>query len=240
MIHSGIVLHRPARNRGALPWVFAGLLPLAMLTGCANHSENNFTVGSVQSTYKTKHPIVIDEKAQTLDVPVTSSMHSLGRPALSSVEGYGSRFRLNANGSITIMVPAGSANEAAARRVVPGIVSALQKAGVPRSKIRTSTYYAASYGSTSPIRLTYTTLGASVEQCGKWPEDLASVNRQNQNFHNFGCAYQNNLAAMIANPADLLTPRGMTPIDAERRNVAIENYRNGDVGTDEPRGSAIE
>lgn len=240
MTYTGTISHRPARKGGALPLMLAGLMPLALLTGCANHSENHFTVGSVQSTYKTKHPIVVDEQAQTLDVPVASTMHSLGRAAESSVEGFGNQYKRTANGAVTIMIPAGSANEAAARRVVPGIVAALQRGGVPRSKIRTSTYYSSTYGSASPIRVTYTTLGASVEQCGKWPEDLASVNRQNQNYHNFGCASQNNMAAMIANPADLLTPRGMTPIDAERRNVAIENYRAGDVGTDTPKPSAFE
>jgi pilus assembly protein CpaD len=27
---------------------------------------------------------------------------------------------------------------------------------------------------------------------------------------------------------DLMGPRGMSPIDAERRNAVIENYRSGD------------
>jgi pilus assembly protein CpaD len=112
--------------------------------------------------------------------------------------------------------------------------------GIPRNRVRSTTYYADSNGSSSPIRLSFTAVGASVEQCGKWPEDLAGVNIENQNYHNFGCAYQNNMAAMIANPADLLAPRQMTPIDAERRNLAIENYRIGEVGTEGTIGSVFE
>ena len=49
----------------------------------------------------------------------------------------------------------------------------------------------------------------------------------NKHYANFGCATQNNLAAQIANPGDLIAPRGMTPIDAERRSNVIETYRTG-------------
>ena len=217
-----------------------GLLPLAILAGCANHSENNFTVGSVQSTYKTKHPIVIDEKEMTLDVPVTGSSHGLTYPTQSSIEAFANRYKAGANGHLSVMIPAGSSNEASARRMLPQVITVLNQLGIPRSKIRSATYYSENFASASPIRLAFTALAASVEECGKWPEDLAAVNGQNQNYHNFGCAYQNNLAAQVANPADLLGPRAMTPIDAERRNAAIEDYREGEVGTENSITSVFE
>lgn len=217
-----------------------GLLPLAILAGCASHSENNFTVGSVQSTYKTKHPIVIDEKEMTLDVPVAGSSYELTYPAQSSIEAFANRYKSGANGVLSVMIPAGSANESAARQLLPKIVTSLNQLGIPRRRIRSSTYYASNYGNSSPIRLAFTALAASVEECGKWPEDLAAMNGDNQNYHNFGCASQNNLAAQIANPADLLGPRAMTPIDAERRNEAIQTYRDGDVGTGNSISSVFE
>ena len=217
-----------------------GLLPLALLAGCASHSENNFTVGSVQSTYKTKHPIVIDEKEMTLDVPVATSSYELTYPTQSSIEAFANRYKAGANGSLSVMIPAGSANESSARKMLPKIVTALNQLGIPRGRIRSATYYASNYGSASPIKLSFTALAASVKECGKWPEDLAAVNGENQNYHNFGCASQNNLAAQIANPADLLGPRAMTPIDAERRNEAIETYREGEVGTGSTISSVFE
>jgi pilus assembly protein CpaD len=216
-----------------------GLVPLAILAGCASHSENNFTVGSVQPTYKTKHPIVINEQEKFLDVPVAASTYKLSYPAQSSIEAFANRYKDGANGSITVMIPSGSANESAARRMLPKIASKLSGMGIPLSRIRSASYRATDYAS-SPIRLSFTALAASVKECGKWPEDLAGANGDNQNYHNFGCASQNNLAAQIANPADLLGPRAMTPIDAERRNQAIESYRTGNVGTDNTIGSVFE
>ena len=52
--------------------------------------------------------------------------------------------------------------------------------------------------------------------------------KRNLNYANFGCAQQRNLAAQIANPADLIGPRTMTPSDPERRAVVIGRYENGE------------
>ena len=48
---------------------------------------------------------------------------------------------------------------------------------------------------------------------------------QNRNYENFGCASQANLAAMVAEPMDLIGPRQMSPIDAVRRGQVIKDYR---------------
>lgn len=214
-----------------LKGVAISVLPMLLLVGCASHSKSNFTVGSVQNTYKTKHPIVIDEREQILDIPVPSSSYDLPRAVASSIEGFGAEYKRAANGVITIMIPSGSSNESAARAVAPKVSEALAIAGVSYAKMRTTTYYAGEHGVSAPIRLSYGAVSASVSGCGKWPEDLAGANSENKNYHNFGCGYQNNIASMIANPADLLAPRGTTPIDAKRRDNIITDYREGTPAT---------
>ncbi|MEQ8736971.1 MAG: CpaD family pilus assembly lipoprotein, partial [Hoeflea sp.] len=76
----------------------------------------------------------------------------------------------------------------------------------------------------------YLAISASTGQCGRWPDDLAADTSENKHWANFGCAYQNNLAAQIANPGDLIAPRGMSPIDAERRSQVIQTYRESGAG----------
>lgn len=217
----------PLKNKLSAPALaLIGLAPLALLTGCANHSENHFTVGSTsQDTYKTRHPIVIDEKEQTIDIPVARESFGLPRATLSAIEGFAARYRNNASGIITIMLPKGSGNQKAARHVVPQIVDAVTSKGVTRSRMRMMNYDASKHGNSAPIRLSYMAVKAGVQGCGKWNADLAAANTENGNYHNFGCATQGNLAAQLANPADLLAPRGVTPIDADRRNNVIEAYR---------------
>ncbi len=215
------------------------LIPLAVLTGCASYSEDKFTVGSVQDNYKLRHPIVLDEREQTLDVPIATSSYGLPYASQSAIQGFSYRYKKSASGVITVMVPSGSPNETAARKVGQKIIETIKKTGVPRRKVRMINYDAAEHGRSAPIRLSYFAVSASVEACGKWPEDLAGANNQNKNYYNFGCAQQNNLARMIANPSDLLAPRGMSDIDAQRRNEVIESYRNGEIRLPQPQASVF-
>ena len=57
----------------------------------------------------------------------------------------------------------------------------------------------------APIRLSYLRYVAEGPECGRWTTNLAEDYR-NLPYPNFGCAQQRNLAAQVANPADLLGP----------------------------------
>ena len=75
-------------------------------------------------------------------------------------------------------------------------------------------------------------MAAVAGPCGLWPEDLGPsvLNKgysENRQYHNFGCAHQRNLAAMIDNPADLEQPRSETAAYTARRTAAFEKYRKG-------------
>lgn len=69
-------------------------------------------------------------------------------------------------------------------------------------------------------------------QCGLWPVDVGpgpgSDSHLNRPTWNHGCATQHNLAAIVANPADLLGPRAEAPADAARRQTALGRYRRGE------------
>jgi pilus assembly protein CpaD len=83
----------------------------------------------------------------------------------------------------------------------------------------------------APIRVSYVAMRAQTTRCGRWPDDLMK-DSENKHYANFGCSYQNNLAAQIANPADLLGPRKQTEIDAENRSRVIDVYRQRGVSNE--------
>lgn len=195
-----------------------------LLSACAKHSERHFVVGSVPETYKTRHPIVLEEKEQTLDIPVSKNSYGLPVASQSAIKGFVARFKNSASGVITIMLPTQSANESAARKVAGKVHETIVYEGVQPHRVAMVTYFAGEHGSAAPIRLSYGAVRASVSGCGKWNRDLTET-KENKNYHNFGCASQSNLAAIISNPADLLGPRGVTDIDATRRGNVIEEYR---------------
>ena len=197
---------------------------MLFLPGCAYlNGGNHVIVGSVPDDYRTNHPISISEQEQHLDVPVGTSDKNLSLAQRSVIQGFIAQYASNGSGPIQIALPSGSSNSAAAARVRSDVVNAIRKAGVTESQLITVGYSAAS-GSGNPIRISYRAISASTDECGKWPEDIANT-AENKNYHDFGCSYQNNLAAQLANPADLLGPRNVGEIDATKRLKVIKDYQ---------------
>ena len=199
---------------------------LSLLAGCAQRQ----VTGGLPDDYRTNHPIIISEKEQVADIPVGHADSKLSITQRSIVEQVVASYRANGSGMIHILLPAGSPNERAAERLRDDIAAVLRKGGVKQFNI-SSEKYRAGPTDTAPIRLSYTAMTASTHPCGQWPKDLLDT-ADNRHYANFGCANQNNLAAQVANPADLLGPRASSPIDAERRNIVIDDYRG--VPSEEP------
>ena len=215
----------------ALRAVAAPLLVAAsLLSGCAGWPGHSVTVGAVPDDYRTNHPIIVAEKERTVDLPVASGDRRLSISMRETVRGAAQSYNSSASGAIRIMVPVGSVNAGAASVLSTQVADVLRKEGVPGDRILSSPYHVSSPEDAAPIRIAFMAVTASTGECGRWPEDMLANTTENKHYANFGCASQNNLAAQIANPGDLIAPRGMTPIDAERRSTVIEAYRkNGAI-----------
>jgi pilus assembly protein CpaD len=201
----------------------AGLLAAAALTSCAA-PRDNLTTGGIPDDYRQRHPIVVTEAEQAVDIPVATTDRRLTIAQRDLIRGFATTYTSRASGPVYLMSPQGSANAFAVSQVRGQVRAELASRGIPTSKIVYASYAAAGGGDAAPIRLTFTGTTAVTTQCGQWPKDIGG-GFDNQNYYNFGCAYQNNLAAQVANPEDFIAPRGMTPIDAARRNDAITEYR---------------
>lgn len=219
---------RGAKSTAKLaPSLVLGLVALLSLSGCGGMGKDSMSTGSIPDDYRTRHPIVVTDVQHSLDLPVAQGSNRMTIGMSDTVSGFAQDYRNASTGSVQIMVPQGSANAAAAASVVRQVRSQLIAKGVPATKIIERPYQAQVQGDAAPIRLSYVATTAVAGPCGQWPEDLANDTSQNKNWENFGCASQANLAAQLANPSDLIAPRGMTPIDADRRTQVINNYRAG-------------
>ncbi len=79
----------------------------------------------------------------------------------------------------------------------------------------------------SEVEIGFISYMAETRPCGDWSENLGTT-RQNSPFPNLGCATQNNIAAMVSNPRDLIEPQPMDPGDTQRRLTVLERYRAGE------------
>lgn len=200
-----------------------------LLAGCAQ--RDSITVGSIPDDYRTTHPIVIAEKNVKIDLPVGAGDRGMTGSQRDTLLGFLDNYDKSAAPTLTIQVPSGSANEAAATAAARDFARVAVASGVKRNRIVVTSYQAASSEISSPVRVAYVSVRAQTDKCGRWPEDLLETS-ENKHYADFGCSYQNNLAAQMANPADLLGPRKSTTIDAENRGAVIDVYRARGISTE--------
>jgi pilus assembly protein CpaD len=214
------------------------IVAVALLSACAK--RDSITVGSVPDDYRTNHPIVIAEREEVLDLPVGVSDRGMTQQQQASLEGFLSGYDRDAGAVLTILAPVGAANEVAASYAAKDFAHVAKANGVSPSRIVISAYHAGSPDVSAPVRIAFTAMKAQTGKCGRWPEDILKENANNKHYANFGCSYQNNLAAQIANPADFLGPRKPAPIDAENRDSAIEQYKSRGVAGDFNSNSEVD
>ncbi|MQB44572.1 CpaD family pilus assembly protein [Rhizobium sp. ICMP 5592] len=224
-------LDRNAPRTGGPRFVVLAMIVMATaVSGCAG-SRDGMTTSAITDDYRQRHPIVLTDKEHRVDLPVSVSDRRLTSGMRDTVRGFVQDYRAHATGTVEIMTPRESANSPAASALRRQVRQELVASGIPSSRIVDNYYPADAPGDAAPIRLRFMATTAVTNACGQWPADLADNAFDNQNYYNFGCATQNNLAAQVANPTDLIAPRAMTPIDADQRSKVIGNYRSGTTAT---------
>jgi pilus assembly protein CpaD len=78
------------------------------------------------------------------------------------------------------------------------------------------------------VRVVVSRLKASVPGCNDWSRKT-DINYNNHSGSNYGCATNSNLAAMVANPQDLVRgQQGAAVADAASASKAIKSYRDAE------------
>ena len=211
------------------------LIGMSIALGACSVTEQE-VVATVPNDYRLRHPIAVEEADRAIVIFVGSERGGLSEAQRADVMGLARRWVHDGTGAVIADVPVGTPNARAAASAFHEIRGVLAAGGVPARGIVLRQYHPGDPAFLPPIRLSYPRIMAVAGPCGEWPADLGpsimdpSYN-ENRPYHNFGCATQRNLAAMIDNPADLEQPRSETPAYTMRRNAAFEKYRKGESTT---------
>ena len=159
-----------------------------------------------------RYPIEVVRGPVKMEV---SSRHgTLQSSQINAISGFSRSASNSGSSRITILRPsAGGASGKVARQVYQVLV----QSGISPGMIVQKTYPGSSKGS---VQLSYIRSVAVTKECGDWSENLAETSR-NEPYTNFGCAIQNNTAAMVVNPDDFVVPRTTTPALAATRTPAV-------------------
>ena len=212
--------------------LIGALLGLTVAVGACTQATEIVTASVPSNDYRLRHPITVTETNRSIVVFVGHARGGLSAPQRTDVMGLAQIWVREGTGAIVADVPIDTPNARAAAASFREIQSVLMAGGVPSRAITLRHYRPDDPQVVPTIRLSYPKISAVAGPCGLWPEDLGpnidnSGYNQNRPYHNFGCATQRNLAAMIDNPADLEQPRPETPAYTARRNIAFEKYRKG-------------
>ncbi|MBI1383398.1 MAG: pilus assembly protein CpaD [Rhizobiales bacterium] len=212
---SPFVSIRQSRNLRATASVLAISLVALGVAGCKpEYKPDTYVLGYTVPDPAMKHPIIVTDAPVFLEVDVARGSSGLTPAQLAEVRGFLSGYRAEGRGGLTISAPSGSLNETSGMYAAGEIKRLAQQTGIDASAIYMEPYGAPNHPG-APVKISFIQTVAKAPECGRWPGNLGETSR-NEHYHNYGCAQQRNLAAMVANPRDLLGPRTMDPRPGER------------------------
>jgi pilus assembly protein CpaD len=194
---------------------FSSLAAVLLAGSCA--APFNATDGLVASG-AANHPITVEPTSQVLSVAFAGPASGLAPQDEQKIDGFVADFLTRGNGAISISVPQGPGSA----DTITWFGEHFAEMGVPRSRILVGQHDGGG------VEISYIAYVAHTDECGDWSTNVGDT-ASNLPMPNFGCSVQHNIAAMVADPRDLVAPRTMSPADANRRETVMGKYEKGEI-----------
>ncbi|MBW8708944.1 MAG: CpaD family pilus assembly protein [Alphaproteobacteria bacterium] len=203
----------------------AALMSILVAGSCSTARDDNF----LSEDGAANHPITVEPSYRDLKVPFAGGASGMTAGDAIKFDNFLADYRAHGNGSLGISVP----NGAPSRAAITYFAERAAATGINRDKILVSTHDAAN--GDFRVDVSYIAYTAHADACGRdWSDNLAYT-LDNRTPANFGCSVQHNIAAMVADPRDLLGPGASGPVDTVRRATVMEHYEKGEVTQAEKR-----
>lgn len=221
-----------AGRKGLSLSTLATVISLSAGLGACTHTQEDVTA-SVPADYRQRHPIVVQEADRTIEVFVGTGRGGLTASQRTDVMAFAQNWMNEGTGPIVVDLPVSTPNARAATQSLHDVQAIFSSTGIPARGVTIRRYTPANPGQFATIKLNYPKVLADAGPCGLWPEDLgptlrSPIYQSNRPYWNLGCASQRNMAAMVANPADLVQPRPEAPTYTMRRSTVIGKYSKGE------------
>lgn len=212
--------------------VLGTAIGLASTTGCASNSGPAVPVEYLEGTALDRHDITVSEKTEYLEIVLNPSDTQLRITDKNKIRSFVQGYVESGHGPLIMSMPQGSPNPQLSVQAVAEAREIAWEYGVDYEQIAGGAYDARSKGSGAPLVLAYTAFKANAPDCLSLATQDFSDATSNNELETFGCSIRANMAAMIADPADLFGERELDEGDIDRQGVVLGKYRAG-----EPTGS---
>ncbi len=174
------------------------------------------------------HPISVDSQVALLELEAPREKIALSVQDKAQLQNFFAHFKQRGHGAISISAPSGSPNERTAVSLVSEIREELNKAALTGGTVGYGSYRASMGNVAAPILISFVKYVATPSPCGNWSKSYGKA-PGNKPTQDLGCASQNNLAMLVADPADLKGPRDEDAPSALRREKVLGLYAEGEV-----------
>jgi len=207
---------------------FALLSSTLLAASCAsvfNGPQHAMTVAE-------EHPIAVDSQVVTLTLNVDPTVSELSEIDKARLRAFANAYLTTGHGPLAITAPSGTLKDFEGQELAADIRKTLHDAGISWTSLAGATYRTGGNANGDALIVSYTRYVATPSECGVW-KGLRARDYRNLRSPNFGCAMQNNIAALVADPHDLIEPAAMAPRDAMASSRAISDYQLGEDTTSE-------
>lgn len=210
------------KHHGILPTVrlasVAGvLIPTLLLLAACSSDLASFDDTYVPQAVEENYPIKVVERPVKLQVQAKES--GLQPADANQVIRFARKAAVRATTSVTIAYASGSRS---GKQGAEQAAAIFVRQGVARSSIVMSPYG----GWDNQVTLSVGMKVAETKPCGDWSQNLRG-NQFNESGPNFGCAVQQNMAAMVTDPEDFEHSKPTTPAQMAGQSSALDSYNNG-------------
>ena len=200
-----------------------------MAGGCRlydpHYKRADFHTGSIYKFAHTNHPISVDRGNLAMAISVGPKDVKLMPEKRDELIMFLSYYRNQGTGYLRVQMQRHARHNQAIENVILALQQELEAMSIGPESVRVHKYV--SRDAYPVIRLSFERYVARGPECNGFNQNFAQ-DENNGNSDYWGCATQNNLAAMVANPRDLKGPRGWSPRDARRRDKVFEKHIKGE------------
>lgn len=177
--------------------------------------------------YQLNHPVSVESTIATLNLPGATGGAQLSDTETSRLDSFIRGYRTRGRGRLTIIVPGSDSGQDRALARGKQVAAHAKLSGLRENEVILRIDTAGGGSGRATISVNYESFVVHVSECGDWSKESA-YDPSNTIHSNSGCAIARNAALIIANPADLASPRTAAPHDTARSSVVLQQYRAGE------------
>lgn len=203
----------------------AGLISLG---ACASSAPTAVPASYLAGTALDRNEVGVTKRTEFLEVSIDAQASELSSSDRQRIRNFVALYAQRGHGPLVMSLPQASANPQLAVTAVAEARAIAWESGVEYDEIA-GTSHGAGASVSQPMIIAFQIYDAVAPDCAqKSSIDFTDVS-SNNTLPTLGCSVRTNLAAMIADPADLLGTRPLEPGDPGRREVILEKFRKGEA-----------